>query len=218
MLEWYRQGFDDFALMDELEALIGALLAPERRLPAAERQSYAEALRLHAGVDAFLATDAELAAAAARHGHSPASDLDRDARLDLLMGFVVGPKLGRVQPTFICDYPASQASLARLKPRASPHAPQVAARFELYIDGLELANGFHELANASEQRQRFSADLAARVARDQQLPAMDENLLAALDAGLPDCAGVALGLDRVLALATGANSLADVVSFDINRA
>ena len=142
MIEWYRLGFDDAALMSEVEALIGHLLAPLRSVGPAQRLSYRAALQHHAGVDAFSASDAELLEAAARHGISCDAELDRDAKLDLLMGFIVGPRLGRETPCFVCDYPASQAALARLK----PGTPRVAARFELYIDGLELANGFHELA------------------------------------------------------------------------
>jgi lysyl-tRNA synthetase class 2 len=140
--------------------------------------------------------------------------LDRDAKLDLLMGMVVGPKLGRERPCFICDYPASQASLARLK----PGQPAVAARFEFYIDGIELANGFHELADASEQRARFDADLGVRGARGQVQPPLDERLLAALRSGIPDCAGVALGFDRLVAVAGRATRLSEVMSFSIDNA
>jgi lysyl-tRNA synthetase class 2 len=214
LLEWYRLGFDDAALMDEVDELVRALLLPGRRLAAAERLSYAAALAQHAGVDVHASSDAELNAAAAAHGIVCEATLDRDARLDLLMGIVVGPKLGRDRPTFICDYPASQAALARLK----PGSPAVAARFELYLDGLELANGFHELASEPEQRHRFAADLATRRARAQAEPHLDERLLAALAAGLPDCAGVALGFDRLTALALGAGGLADAMAFPFDRA
>jgi lysyl-tRNA synthetase class 2 len=140
--------------------------------------------------------------------------IDRDAKLDLLMGLAVGPQLGREGPCFICDYPASQASLARLK----PGLPRVAARFELYLDGIELCNGFHELANPAEQRARFEQDLATRRARGQVEPRLDERLLAALEAGMPDCAGVALGFDRLAALALGATRLSEVMAFSIENA
>jgi len=214
LLEWYRLGFDDAALMDEVEALIGCLLAPHRRLEPAEHLSYAAALQLHAGVDLQRAGADDLAAAARRHGIACDAELDQDARLDLLMGLIVGPRLGLQRPCFISDYPASQAALARLK----PGTPPVAARFELYLDGLELANGFHELADGGEQRARFARDLATRRARHQTLPPMDEQLLAALRAGLPDCAGVALGFDRLVAVALGAGSLADAMAFTIDNA
>jgi elongation factor P--(R)-beta-lysine ligase len=214
LLEWYRLGFDDAALMTEVESLLGELLAPERSLAAAERLSYGEAMRRHAGIDPHSASDEELGLAAARLGAGAVSSLDRDARLDLLMGLMVGPKLGRDRPCFVCDYPASQASLARLK----PGAPPVAARFELYLDGVEIANGFHELSNAREQRDRFTRDLDARRARRQVELPMDERLLAALEAGLPDCAGVALGFDRLVALSLGAERLSQAMAFPIDLA
>ena len=214
MIEWYRVGLDDAALMDEVEALIGELLAPSRVLAAADRLSYAAALQRHAGVDAFVSSEDELLEAARRHGIQCNAELDRDAKLDLLMGLVVGPRLGRGNPCFVCDYPASQAALARLK----PGLPRVAARFELYLDGLELANGFHELAQPQEQRARFTHDLALRRERGQVQAPLDENFLAALESGLPDCAGVALGFDRLAAIALGANQLSDAMAFSIDNA
>ena len=214
LLEWYRLGFDDAALMSEVEALIGNLLAPQRRLEPAERLSYSAALQRHAGVDAHLAGDDDLTDAAIRHGIVCRAELDRDAKLDLLMGLVVGPRLGFERPCFICDYPASQAALARLK----PGLPPVAARFELYLDGVELANGFHELANAGEQRARFTEDLKLRRDHGQIQPPLDEHLLAALAAGLPDCAGVAVGFDRLVAIALGVPRLADAMAFTIDNA
>jgi elongation factor P--(R)-beta-lysine ligase len=214
LIEWYRLGLDDSTLMTEIEMLIGGLLAPHRRLETAERLSYSAALRRHAGVDAHSATDDELTAAATQHGIVCRAELDRDAKLDLLMGLVVGPRLGRERPCFICDYPASQAALARLK----PGLPPVAARFELYLDGVELANGFHELVNGAEQRARFDHDQALRRARGQPQRPLDEHLLAAMAAGMPDCAGVALGFDRLVAIALGAAQLADAMAFTIDNA
>jgi len=214
MIEWYRVGLDDAGLMSEVEALIAELLAPARTLGVAERLSYSDALRRHAGVDAFDATEDELLHAARRHGIHCDAQLDRNAKLDLLMGLIVGPRLGRGNPCFVCDYPATQAALARLK----PGLPSVAARFELYLDGLELANGFHELARPEEQRARFMEDLSLRRMRGQVQPPLDENFLAALMSGLPDCAGVALGFDRLVAIALGADKLADAMTFSIGNA
>ena len=214
LIEWYRLGFDDSALMTEVEALVAALLAPQRTVQSAERLSYAAALRRYAGVDAHSASDSDLDDAALHHGVVCHADLDRDAKLDLLMGMVVGPKLGRERPCFICDYPASQASLARLK----PGNPSVAARFELFVDGLELANGFHELGVAQEQRARFTQELATRRSRGQVEPPIDEHLLAALEAGMPDCAGVALGFDRLVAITLGAKNLHAALAFSIENA
>jgi lysyl-tRNA synthetase class 2 len=214
LIEWYRLGFDDSALMNEVEALVASLLSPYRLLAPAERLSYSAALRLHAGVDAHEASEHELSEAARRHCIECDADLDRDAKLDLLMGLIVGPRLGLERPCFVCDYPASQAALARLKPGQVP----VAARFELYLDGVELANGFHELIDGVAQRGRFERDLTLRRARGQVQPPLDERLLAALAAGLPDCAGVALGFDRLAALALGAPRLADAMAFTIDNA
>ena len=211
MLEWYRLGFDDAALMDEIELLLAHVLQGFRDVQPAERLTYAAALQRHAGVDAFGSSEAELEAAAVRQGIQCDSALDRDAKLDLLMGLVVGPQLGLQRPCFICDYPVSQAALARLKNAT------VAARFELYLEGLELANGFHELTQAAEQRARFEADLGVRAARGQVQPPLDEHLLAALAHGLPDCAGVALGLDRLVAVALRKTQLSQVLAFDIEN-
>ena len=214
LLEWYRLGFDDAALMTEVETLVGALLEPHRRLAPAERLTYAQALQRHVGVDAHADSDATLARAAAEHGIDCRAELDRDGRLDLLMALVAGPRLGVNAPCFICDYPASQAALARLK----PGLPRVAARFEFYLDGIELANGFHELADGEEQRARFNRDLALRRSRGQVEPPLDERLLAALAHGIPECAGVAVGFDRVVAVALGASRLADGMAFSIDGA
>jgi lysyl-tRNA synthetase class 2 len=214
MVEWYRLGFDDAALMTEVETLVAQLLAPRRSLAPAERLKFTDALHRFAGVDAHDSSDRELDDAAAAHGIVCKAELDRDAKLDLLMGVVVGPQLGLDRPCFICDYPASQASLARLK----PGIPAVAARFEFYLDGIELANGFHELANATEQRARFIQDLRTRRARKQLEPKLDERLLAALAVGMPDCAGVALGFDRLVAIALGASRLSEAMAFSIDNA
>ncbi len=211
LIEWYRLGFDEMALMTEVEDLVNALLYPQSKARGAERVTYAQALYRYAGVDAHGASEVELSQAAEQHGIVCEAALDRDAKLDLLMALVVGPKLGRERPCFIYDYPASQASLARVK----PGFPAVSARFELYVDGLELANGFHELGEAGEQRARFSRDLATRRVRGQVEPPLDEELLAALAAGLPECAGVALGFDRLVAISTGADNLSETMAFSL---
>jgi lysyl-tRNA synthetase class 2 len=219
MLEWYRVGFDDSRLMDDVEELVKRLFEPYRSIADAERLTYADALRRHAGIDSESASETELAKVARELGISIGGEMSRDVRLDLLMGMIVGPRLGWERPAFVCDYPASQASLARIKPSDSDDGrTPVAARFELYIDGLEIANGFHELADASEQKRRFSADLDSRRSAGKATPPMDERLLDALAAGMPDCAGVALGFDRLAALAVGADDIRSVLSFDGERA
>lgn len=215
LLEWYRPGLDHHRLMDEVEGLARDALAPWRELGAGERLAYREAFLRHAGIDPHAADSAQLAACAAAQGiNPPAGGLGIDAWRDLLLTHLVEPHLGRSGPTFLYDYPASQAALARIRPGALP----LAERFELYIDGVELANGYHELGDAGAQRARFDADLATRRAAGQDAVPVDERLLAALAHGLPDCAGVALGVDRLLMLAARARSLDEVLAFPIARA
>jgi lysyl-tRNA synthetase class 2 len=132
------------------------------------------------------------------------------------MATVVGPGLGREAPVFVRDYPASQAALARL--RDDGDGWPVAERFELYLDGIELANGFHELGDALEQRQRFAQDLQKRRHRGQRLAPLDERFLAALAQGLPDCAGVALGFDRLVMATLGLRSIDEAMAFPVDRA
>lgn len=210
LLEWYRPGFDHHALMDEVAALVCAVLD----LPAtAERLSYAEVFRLHLGLDPHAATSEALAACACDHGLDVAA-LDRDGRLDLLLSHLIQPRLGIERPLFIYDYPASQAALARLR----GDDPVVGERFELYVSGIELANGYHELGDADEQRARFAQDNDRRRALGLPMLPLDERLLAALAHGLPACAGVALGLDRLVMLAAGVRDIDEVMAFTTVRA
>jgi elongation factor P--(R)-beta-lysine ligase len=213
LIEWYRLGLSLDALMSEVEALVCELLGRSRALPVAERVSYRGAF-LHAlALDPFTAPVAQLAEHARRAGFDGAAR-DRDELLELLMSTVVGPQLGQGGLTFVHGYPASQAALARL----DPDDPRAAQRFELYCDGIELANGFHELASAREQRERFEHDIAQRRRLGQPVTTLDERLLAALEAGLPDCCGVALGFDRTLMLAAGAERIDAVLPFPTERA
>lgn len=215
LVEWYRLGFGDRALMDEVAALLHDLLG-DRLVRAPEYVTYREALRQATGLDPYTAPAADLHAyASARLGHVPPElARDRDGCLDLLMGALVGPALGADRITLVHDYPASQAALARLL----PGEPPVAARFEAYVGGLELCNGFHELTDAGEQRRRFEADRAQRAARGLPCPPSDERLLSALAHGLPDCAGVALGFDRVVMLAAGVHEIREVLAFAVEDA
>jgi elongation factor P--(R)-beta-lysine ligase len=215
LLEWYRVGFDHRQLMDEVEELVTGVLGGRLAGPA-ERLSYGQAFRRHAGVDPLTASVEELMACCRRHGLSaPALEkAERDAWLDLLLTHVVEPRLGRGCPSFLYDYPASQAALARVR----PGKPPLAERFELYVEGIELANGFHELGDTHEQRRRFQADNARRSALGLPPMPTDEHLLAALAAGLPPCAGVALGLDRLVLVAGGYSSLDEVLAFPVSRA
>ena len=214
MLEWYRLGFSLEDLMREVADLARELLGAPK-LPA-EFLSYRDALRRHAGFNPLDAALTELQGAAQSLGLAAdhAREAGRDELLDLIVGAKVGPALGADTLTFLHRYPASQAALARL----DADDPRVALRFELYYRGVELANGYHELTSGAEQRLRFAADQLARKARGSPTFALDVHLLSALDAGLPDCAGVALGFDRVLMLATGAASIDDVLAFPVERA
>jgi len=217
MLEWYRVGFEMTGLIQEVAALLDALVTRAGGTARALRQvSYREVFQTSLQVDPLEASTEDLAKIAAAHrltGHN-LTELGRDELLDFLMGAVIGPTLGRGEWLALTHYPASQAALAQL----DPADPRVALRFEIYADGIELANGFQELADANEQRARFMADNAAR--RTQGLPQMpiDEPLLAALEAGLPACSGVALGFDRAMMVAVGAKRIDEVISFTIEYA
>ena len=212
MLEWYRLGMDLPAIMNETAALAAALLAAGGRATGpVEYLDYAQAFRRELQCDVLDTPLAELAELSREHGLAPGSiaSATRDDLLDFLLATKVAATLGRGRLTCLHHFPASQAALARLEPAD----PRTAQRFELFADGVELANGYVELADAPEQRRRFEADLAERRRRGLVEPALDTRLLAALEAGLPACAGVAMGFDRVAMLALGAGGIAEVMSF-----
>ncbi len=212
LIEWYRTGFSLVQLMEEVAELVRDLLDSNQP---SERLTYREAFLRHLQLDPLTASHAQLVAVARGHSYTAADTASRDELLEFLMGTRVGPQLGADHLTFVHGYPASQAALARL----DPEDPRVALRFELYVQGVELANGFHELVSAAEQRTRFERDLIER--QRLELPStypLDERLLAALQAGLPDCAGVALGFDRLVMIATGARSIEEVLPFPTERA
>ncbi|MEZ5560135.1 MAG: EF-P lysine aminoacylase EpmA [Pseudomonadales bacterium] len=192
MLEWYRLGFDHRALMAEVADLVSMALGPAEY----RTLGYAEVV-------------ARAPAAALEQVVSPLSERER---LDL--AFSAGLDTLGAGRYFIVDYPADQAALARL----DASDPTVSERFELVVDGLELANGYHELGDAQLLRRRFEIDQTRRRAAGQQVPAIDERFLAAMAEGLPDCAGVALGFDRLLMLRTGARSLREVLAFPADLA
>ncbi len=210
LLEWYRLGFHPDQLMDEVAALVAGFLGASGVV----RKRYADAF-LDAGLpDPLVAGEAELTRAASGHPNAmpvPAG-LSRHGLLDWLFSQVVVP--GLPARCFITHYPAGQAVLARL----DDADPRVAARFELFCNGVEIANGFHELTDPGALRRRFESDQVARRRAGQAIPDIDERLLAAMASGLPDCAGVALGLDRLFALAAGEDSLAGVIAFPWDRA
>jgi lysyl-tRNA synthetase class 2 len=210
ILEWYRPGWDHHRLMDEMDELLATVLGTGP----AERVSYRDVFRRHADLDPHDEPTDGLVRCVASLGVPSAMELTRDDLLDLVVTHLIEPRLGHCQPTFIHDYPVTQAALARVR----PGEPPCAERFEVFVEGLELANGYHELTDASEQRRRFEADLAAR--RELGLPPVptDDRLLAALEHGLPPSAGVAVGFDRLLMLAAGTRDIAHVLAFPIDRA
>ena len=217
LLEWYRCGFSMAALIKETTALLDALLVRAGRGPRPLRElRYQQAFLDALGIDPLIAAHETLQTLAMAHGLATATakSLDRDGLLDFLISAVIGPALGRNEWLALTHYPASQAALARL----DDADPRVALRFEIYAEGIELANGFEELASAAEQRVRFEADNDLRETRGLPRIALDERLLAALESGLPACAGVALGFDRAVMLASGAASIDDVIAFPTEMA
>ena len=197
-------------LSDLCEALLGR--------GSAEPLSYRQAFERQLALNPHSASVAELAAAASAHGvpiPRGISPEDRDEWLNLLLASCVEPTLGRGRPTLLFHYPATQAALARVD-QAGCEA--VAERFELYVDGMELANGYHELLDAATLRRRNALTNRQRIRDGKYVLPEQSRLLAAMEHGLPPCAGVALGFDRLVALAVGARSLAEVMPFPLDRA
>lgn len=211
LLEWYRVGFDHHRLMTEVTDLILSLANLKQGSdPTIQRIAYQALFQQHLALDPITVDTIKLAECAHNLGIQGLTDLSKDAWLDLLMSHYIEPRLNPDALTFVYDYPASQAALARLR----PDQLEFAERFELYWGGLELANGFHELTDPTEQRQRFMIDNQQRHTSGLPLMPIDEHFLAALT-DLPACAGVALGIDRLLMVLADRNELADVLSFSI---
>lgn len=217
LVEWYRKGDDYAAGMQFLSELCEAMLG---RGPA-ERVTYRRAFLDRVGVDPLTAATSEIADVArnrvpeaAAAFDASAHPADRDAWLDLLLSGLVEPRLGVERPTILHDYPPSQAALARVR----DERPPVAERFELYVDGLELANGYHELLDAETLLRRNEENNQLRAADGKPTLPAESRLLAAMRQGLPACTGCALGFDRVVMLAAGKSDIAEVLPFPIERA
>lgn len=208
MLEWYRPGWDHHGLMDEVAALLHSL-----GVAVTERVAYGQVFKDRVGLDPHTADTDCLVRRAAALGFI-SEPADPAILLDFLFGELVTPHLGRGGAVFVHDYPMHQAALARVR----PGDPSVAERFEVFLHGMEIANGFHELADAAEQRRRFEQDNLRRRSAGHAAMPLDDNLLAALDHGLPDCAGVALGVDRLLMVLAGATHIDQVLAFPFDRA
>ncbi|MGM3174387.1 elongation factor P--(R)-beta-lysine ligase [Dickeya lacustris] len=212
MLEWYRPHYDMYRLMNEVDDLLQQVLECD----GAEMLSYQQAFQRHLAVDPLSVDKAQLREVAEKIGVGEVAsrEEDRDTLLQLLFAFGVEPHIGRDKPTFVYHFPATQASLAEI----STEDHRVAERFEVYFKGVELANGFCELTDSKEQRQRFDQDNRKRAARGLPVQPIDENLLTALDSGIPPCSGVAVGVDRLMMLALKADSIGEVIAFTVDRA
>ncbi len=213
LLEWYRPGFTLADLMAEVDALVRQVVGASFILGATQYLSYADAFIRYVDINPHTASNSDLLQCATRHGIVPPPGLTQewDGWLDLLLTHLIEPQLGLDAPLFLFDYPPSQAALARIR----PGNPVVAERFELYIAGMELANGYNELGDAAEQRGRFEADGAKRQGAGLPVSPLDERLLSALEAGLPECCGVALGIDRLIMLVAGESTIDDITAFPL---
>ena len=215
MLEWYRTGLSLNQLMDEVNALLQQVFGfkPICRL------SYRGVFEFFLKLNVFSCSDDEIKQCAQERiaGLPNDLDMDRDGWLELLMSYVIEPRLAALNmPLFIYDFPASQAQLAKVITNYDGY--QVADRFELYIDGVELANGYNELLDATELRQRFKSDQQKRQRDNKPQIPMDKNLLSAMESGMPACSGVALGIDRLLMLAMNKKEISTVYSFSFDKA
>lgn len=212
MLEWYRVGWDHHRLMEETAELVRQALHLVQRSARLEVVSYRDLYLRGLGLDPFTASVAQLQAPL-EGIHIDPQGLERDDWLDLLMTHHLQPAFAQDVMTVVHDWPATQAALAKIR----PGEPPLAERFELYLGAVELANGYHELTDAQEQRQRFVRDHARRSARGDVLPPFDEHLLQALPS-MPACAGVAVGVDRLLMAMLGTPRIADVLAFEFASA
>lgn len=214
IVEWYRRNIDHRAQMDFVEQLVNEL-APRFRGPF-HRLSYEESFVRFGGVSPFGATTQELVELARRRGVSlpPHIDHDRDGILNVLLTELIEPELKRLGAVFLYDYPASQAALARIRAEPFP----VAERFELYLDGIEICNGYHELTDAEELQRRMERHNVIRVRAGLPLLPVDSLLLEGMrTAGLPACAGVALGFDRLVLASLEKRELRDVMAFPFDH-
>lgn len=212
MLEWYRVGWDHHQLMEETIGLVEAALAMVGRRAEVWVEGYRQLFIDELGVDPMHAPIDDLRALLDDYNIGP-DGLTRDDWLDLLITHRLQPTFPANRITLIHDYPASQCALAKVR----PGDPPMAERFELYLGPYEVANGYHELNDATEQRRRFERDNAVRRSRGQPEIPVDERLLAVLDA-MPDCAGVAMGIERLLMCLVGTDAIADVLTFPFSEA
>ncbi|OQS60741.1 elongation factor P lysine(34) lysyltransferase [Actinobacillus suis] len=210
MLEWYRPHFDMYRLINEVDDLLQQILDCEP----AESYSYQFVFQTYAGLDPLSATRAQLVEKARKHGFPCEDDENRDTLLQFLFSEIVEANIGKERPTAVYHFPSSQAALAQI----SSEDHRVAERFEVYYKGLELANGFHELSDAKEQMRRFEQDNVQRAQMGLPAQQLDTRFLAALKAGIPNCSGVALGVDRLMMIAMNAEKIDEVMAFGVESA
>lgn len=213
MLEWYRLGFDHLKLMEEVTELLQLTLGCSH----VERITYQDLFIRELDIDPLVTNKKQLLTIITNH--NKLSDwLEIEECIDTLLQFVMAeliePKIGQDVPCFVYNFPASQASLAKI----SIDDSRVAERFECYFKGIELANGFNELTDAKQQEERFIQDNIKRLQLGKTKHAIDQNFISALKTGLPDCAGVALGIDRLVMLALSADNINQVLTFPITSA
>ncbi|GLS24344.1 EF-P lysine aminoacylase EpmA [Marinibactrum halimedae] len=213
MLEWYRVGWTAEELMNEVAALLRVVLGAMPVTTKRYGQVFLEALGVNPHEQDSIRLLASLKAVAKEKLSVSFDDNDPNVWMELLFSHCIEPNLKGI--TLIYDFPASQAALAKID--RNDHGEPVACRFEAYVDGIELANGYWELTDSQEQARRFEKDLHRRQSTGAYLPPVDKHLLHALQAGMPECAGVALGVDRLLMLKRGVKNIADVVAFDFSR-
>ncbi|MEB3475313.1 elongation factor P--(R)-beta-lysine ligase [Pasteurella multocida] len=210
MLEWYRPHFDMYRLINEVDDLLQQILDCKPT----ESLSYQFVFQEYVGLDPLSTEKAELVAKAKQYHLQQAEQEDRDTLLQFLFSTVVEPNIGKENPVAVYHFPATQAALAQI----SSEDHRVAERFEFYYKGLELANGFHELTDVNEQLHRFEQDNVQRQKMGLPQRQIDKRLLGALQAGVPNCSGIALGVDRLLMIALGANAIHEVMAFGIENA
>ncbi|MDD5276031.1 MAG: EF-P lysine aminoacylase EpmA [Methylovulum sp.] len=216
LLEWYRVGFDLPQLMTEVDDLI-SLLFFDYGLQVTQRISYRDVFQQYTGLDPLVFSHHAYCAYALAQGIPEAVTICADDHalwLDFLFSHKVQPHLGKNALCMVYGYPSCQSSLARI----SPENKGIAERVELFIKGVELGNGYYELTDAVEQERRFNEEIGIRQQRKQPVAVKDERFLAALYSGLPDCSGMAIGLDRLLMLLSACESIGDTLSFSIHRA
>lgn len=220
MLEWYRVGMNQQQMMDDVAQLLMSVCDFQER----QRYSYGELFESYFGINPHRATEIMLQELMAEHVDANLTELDRADCLDLLFSNCIEPMLVQKQGVqkaalygyFVYDYPACMAALAKIT--VNSDGDQVAERFELFINGVEVANGYHELQCSEEQQQRFEHELEKRSAKGAKRYPYDANLVAALHYGLPECAGVAIGVDRLMMLICQTQEIGDVVAFNFARA